>query len=286
MLKKTEDFQKYVKMNASIDYRSISPFIIPAMDKYLTDYIPDDLMDQLSMNEPTDKNVKLIPHVERAIALFTVFLASPHLDISVQEGGFMVNSSDGSAPASAQRVSNFIASLEASGWDAIESLLKFLEKNKTDYPLWVASDCYTMANKNLINSAVDFDKIVPIDKSRLRFIKFRSIIDKIEELRVIPMISKEQYLILKTSTSPKHKELKDLFCKAIAFYVATEEIDIKYTADANMYLSLAKVFVDKNLDDFPEYFNSASFTGVRNTRLRIENETNKVLTFGAPPRRG
>jgi hypothetical protein len=142
-----------------------------------------------------------------------------------------------------------------------------------------------LANRNLINSAVAFDKIVNIDKSRLRFSKFRMVIDKVEQLHIIPLISLEQYTELKTTTDEKHLILKDLLIKAVVYFVATEEIDQKYIGDANMFLSLAKKYIDDNADDFTEYKESGIYVGVRQRVFRTETEENKVITFGAPMRR-
>lgn len=285
MLNTIEDFQKYVRISASVDFKSVEPFIAPAIDKYLTDYIPTELFELMNAEDPAESEEALMPFVDRAIAIFTLFLAAPQLDLSVQEGGFMVNSSDSTAPASAQRVTNYVASLEASGWNAVEMMLRFLETNKADYTTWTESDCYTLANRNLINSAVEFDKIVNIDKSRLRFSKFRTEIDKVEQLIIIPLISLEQYTELKTTEDEKHLLLKDHLKKAVVYFVAAEQIDQRHLGTANMFLSLAKKYIDDNVDDFEEYKNSGIYVGPRQVVFRTETEENKVITFGAPPRK-
>lgn len=285
MLKTTEDFQKYVRINGSVDFKSLQPFMAPAIETYLTDYIPEELMALLDAETPEESEVALMPYVDRVIAIFTLFLASPHLDLSVQEGGFMVNSSDSTAPASAQRVTNYIDALEAGGWNAVEMLLRFLESKKEDYPTWVESDCYTLANRNLINSAVEFDKIVSIGKSRLRFSGFRPEIDKVEQLQIIPLISLEQYDELKTTTDEKHLVLKDYLKKAVVYFVAAEQIDQKHIGTANMFLSLAKKYIDDHVDDFTEYKDSGIYVGTRQREFRPETADSKVITFGAPRRR-
>jgi hypothetical protein len=242
-------------------------------------------MELLNAEDPEDSELALMSYVDRAIAIFTLFLAAPQLDLSVQEGGFMVNSTDSTAPASAQRVTNYINSLEQSGWNAVEMLLRFLETNKADYPTWTESDCYTLANRNLINSAVEFDRIVNIDKSRLRFSAFRPEIERVEHLQIIPLISLEQYTELKTTEDKKHLVLKEYLKKAVVYFVAADQIDQKHIGTANMFRALAKKYIDDNVDDFTEYKNSGIYVAPRQMAFRKETEDSKVITLGVPRRR-
>jgi len=197
LLKTTEEIRQYLKVDISEKESSFLPYIPDATQKYIKPYLGSDQLTELD-EYYNDSEVEedplldnLLTHVQRALAKFTFLMAAPNLDLNVSEGGFTVRSTQNQAPASRERVDRFMQSLERQAWDNIEMLLAFLEENKGDYPLWVESDAYTMAMRNFINSAGEFDSLVPIDRSRLAFMQLRPIMDNIELTEIEPNISIE-----------------------------------------------------------------------------------------------
>ncbi len=134
------------------------------------------------------------------------------------------------APASKDRVQNFINSMLELGWNEIEKLmLRFLEENKEDYDEWVNSSAYTIYTENFIKTAVEFDKIIRIDQSRLRFMQMKPSIDNVEILRIEPVISKDMSDYIKSEIN-SDEELSEAYAaiikniqRAVAYYTMFEE---------------------------------------------------------------
>ena len=237
MLITTEQAKDHLKINATLNEATFAPFIPDAEKKYVKPFIGKELfalLDTWAIGQDAEEDPELAalyPYVVAVVSRGTMFIASPHMDLNIGESGFSVTSTQNLSPASRERVKDYKESLEDLTWSNVESLLQFLEENKIDYPDWVASDAYTMQVRNLINSAVQFDKEVDIDQSRLTFQKLRKHMDNVEEMRVKTLISPElfNYLIGKikngTDLSTNETKLVEHLRTFVANEVASKHLD-------------------------------------------------------------
>ncbi len=300
--------RKYLRMSLSEKEASWEPFVSPATEKYirsvLGDVLLDALQDDYDGNDHDDDLAALLPIVQAPLAKFTLLLAIPNLDLNISEGGFTVNSTSSQSPASRERVLALQASLESQGWDLIETLLRFLEENINSYASWETSDAYTLAIRNLVNSATDFDKIYPIAQSRLLFNQYRSIMDDVDMLLIKRTISTEMFGALmdeiKTgSLTEENKKILPFLQRAEVFAAVSENLDkskyegvgveintqfmnrdlVQLKFKAQQYLDEALSIMKASPDDYPEYRDSDKYQAVE---TRYENTIEKkVYVFGS-----
>lgn len=269
MLITTEQAKEHLKINATLSEESFAPFIPDASEKYIKPFLGKTLFSNLEAWAETKELddppylYNLYNKVIPVLARFTLLIAAPHLDVNIGESGFTVSGSATLVPASTDRVKRFTQSTEKLAWDNMETLLRFLEENKANYPEWVNSDAYTMAKKNLINSAAEFNSYVYIDNSRLTFHKLRSHIDNVEITTVAPLISEElyYYLIEKLKEDPvnisaKEKTLLNYLKACIANKVATNQLDKPMDDIFSFYFNKAREYINLHADDFPLYRDS------------------------------
>ncbi len=83
------------------------------------------------------------------------------------------------------------------GYSGIDTMLAFLEKNKADYPLWVASDAYTVTLKFFINSSTAFSEEYNINNSRRTFLALQSVMKKIEAFEIEPTLTSDLFDLVK-----------------------------------------------------------------------------------------
>ena len=295
LIKSIEEFKKFIRTGGSINLEGIIASIPDAQDKYLRDILGSELLTDLDEWHNLDEGIQptvaayetILPYAQRALARFTLFLASPELDVILTDSGIGVVSTDNLTPASSDRVKKYDQSNEKRGWDNIETLLRFLEANQDDYPEWVSSDAYTKAIRNLVNSAEEFDSIVNIDKSRLYFSRIRNLIDDADLLHIKPTISSELFdsildQIKGSNVSEENQKILPFLRRAEVFYTAIESLDREkydgtgvqinlqfmqrdidnYTRKAEQYLSEARKILDNNPDDYPEYRDSDVYVGL------------------------
>jgi len=300
--------RKYLRISLSEKEASWEPWIQPATDKYIRPILGDVLLaeldDDYNAESHEDELETLLPYVQAPLAKFIMFLAVPNLDLQVSEGGFTVNNTQSQSPASRERVLAFQSSLEGQGWDAIETLLRFLESNIDDYPTWETSDQYTLAIRNLVNSAETFDKYYGIDKSRLVFNRYRAVMDSVDLLVIKPAISENMFDVIMAeikagSVSTSNAKVLPLLQGAEVFGALAENMDKakyegvgveintkffqqdqeKYRLQSVRYLNAAIDVMRNSPDDYPEYRDSDSYqTAVE----PFENdEENGVFVFGS-----
>jgi len=297
----TTELQKYINVVNTVKVESLLPFVNDAQDKYLRPHLGTTLLAELDAftNEGTipvwadmdedDVEAALIalqPYAINPLAAFAMFEGAPSLDVKITESGFAVISNNNLTPASAERVKNFRIQMEQTGWNRIETLLRFLETNQANYPGWVDSEAYTQSTRNLINTAELFDSIVSIEASRLRFTRMRPTMDNVEMLQIEPVISKELADVLRTeirenNISAVNARLLIPLRRAVAYLTAGIEMDAKYTATGVAFLSEAKKILDADPDDYPEYLASDCYDSTKTSYAAYENEeTNKNFVFG------
>ena len=307
LIKTTVEMRTYLRMSLSEKEASWQPYVGPATDKYIRPVLGDVLLDALNADYNAATHdadlVALLPYVQGALAKFTLLMAVPNLDLNISEGGFTVISSPNVAPASRERVNALMASLLEQGWDAIEILLRFLEENINDYASWETSDAYTLAIRNLVNSAVDFDKIFHIMQSRILFNRFRNSLDDVDNLIIKRNISADMFDALMADIragviSAENQKILPLLKRAEVFYAISENIDkskcegvgveinnqfLKLDMDlmkykARQYLDDALVIMKATPDDYPEYRDSAQY---QVAVTRFENDADrKIFVFG------
>ncbi|MDD4010495.1 MAG: hypothetical protein PHQ67_11935 [Fermentimonas sp.] len=171
-----EDLQKYVRVNNSIDFEMFSQFIIDAQDKYIRPYVGQELIDKLNV-ETADK---LKTYLCRALAPFSMALATDEFSINFGESGHTVTRSQTSAPASDSKIAKATESLFNRGWSNLDNALRYLHSNKDLYSEWATAELST--GTKLFDNAAEFQEkgLVDISNSPLTFHHLRMLVKRIE----------------------------------------------------------------------------------------------------------
>ena len=312
LLKTIAEITPYIKIDATIQYDSLKPYVRDAEDKYIKEFIGDALYETLNdyhnaTSPPTDAALdSLLPYVQNALAKFTLFMASPFLDLNISEGGFSVMNTQNYAPASEHRVNKLMKATKYQGFDNIETMLVFLEDNKADYSDWTGSTAYTNHTKNLVNTAEEFNTYVDIHKSRLLFRKIRQIIDHVDEIRIKAAISEDLFDEIITqvkagSVSTANQAILTNLKKAEAFFgfhdylkrnlddemIQIAGITINDTTlkeiekSAEHYIARVNDTLYDNIDDYPLFEASDLYDSDREDNALYENDKdNKTFIFG------
>jgi hypothetical protein len=295
LFKSITDFSKYVKLNSTIEFdKAIQPYEPDAVRDYIAPAMSQKLFDKLhdyyNADNPTaDASLDaLLPVVQTALARFTMLVASPFLDINIGSNGFTTFSTQQLVPASEARVRKLDNATEALAWQCIEALLQFLELNKTNYPEWAESPAYTMNISNLINSALEFDAVFPINQSRLTFKKLRPALTKIEIIKIIPAISQELFddmlvQLRANELSAPYRKLLQLLRFAEANFVMSQKPGDNFEADATAFLSAAMATLDASETDFPLYHASSVVRTSADYSQYENTEDSKIFVFGGGP---
>lgn len=284
IISSTQEIQKYVRINISVLRQSFLPYEFDAQEKYLLPYLGDTLLMELrtlantqeypdwaTTNTKKNTLTSLLEKAKRALAKFTIYLATPHMDLHLSEMGFVVTNTQNSAPASSQRVQAARNALLEGGYDSLETMLTFLETNHKSIDSYTNSDAFVFAFSNLINSASEFNQILPINNSRLHFLSLKGELANVKDLVIAPVASKElvdEIIDQKSNNnlSPDNKKALLLMQKALAYFAAANTINHN---NAARYLNPAAQ-LNTNIEVTNATANLTDLT-VRQTKDRLLN---------------
>ncbi len=299
LIKTTEEIQECFKVDGSTRIETIAPYIKTAQEKYMPKYLGDTLLSALdawyeASQSPTNAYyLKLLPYVQMAIANFAYHLAADDLNIHSGENGFTVLTNTNHIAASGERSTKFKENRLALGYESIELMLIFLEKNKQHFSSWTSSPAYTISYKYPINTADQFNSCIDICQSRLMFTKLWPFMDKAVTQHITGAISKALYdkvlAELKAETlAGAYLELLTPLRQCLAFfawaYKAESENDtgtraMYYTWGQNALNTLLSI-LDNTPSDYPEYANSAQYVAGRTSYAQHTNNTNSGYFTG------
>jgi len=242
IIQQTEQLQKYVRINVSVLRQSFLPFEFDAQEKFLLPYLGDSLLFELRTLEnennypewadtPEKKQVlgQLLEKCKRSLAKFTIYLATPHMDLHLSEMGFVVTHTSNSAPASAHRVQAARDALLSSGYDSLEIMLRHLEAHHHKIDSYKNSEAFLFSFSSLISSADEFNSFLPIGRSRLHFASLKGEMANLTDMVIAPIASKELIDELiqgkqKQTLSEHSKKALFLMQKAIAHLTAANTL--------------------------------------------------------------
>lgn len=266
-----ETARNYLKVTTTLTEANFTPFIPDAIEKYLRPFLGDtliallwSLVDGTIADNDKERIQALMDKVEGPLTRFTFLLASPSLDINIGQQGFTTAGSTSMVPASEARVKRFVESIERLGWDGIETLLRFIFSNKTNYDEWTSSEAYKAFSHGFIRSAEKFHKYVDIDGSYLKFYRLRQAIELAETLHIEPLLGTALTEALKaediagTTTDEHRVKAIELTCRTIALLTAADQIGESYRAPAGHVYNMLRDHINAHPESFTELFPDAT----------------------------
>ena len=178
-----EQLRKTVKINASIPFTTVEPFLQSARDLFLVRYLGTELIEVLESEAVPSRATKLLSLTRSALGPLAIWLGNAELSVRISDSGFTVAmKSDEYGAASDTKIGKVEESLEKRGFQYLDQVLEHLEENAAEFPEWTNSRFYTLRGGNYIQSATQFQEIglVNIEYSRLTFESFRPLMSMIE----------------------------------------------------------------------------------------------------------
>lgn len=198
----TEEFKKYISLDARTDFNTLKPFIEEATSLFLVDLLSEGQLTTLQAAYTTGSGTisdpdlaKLLPYVQRTLAYYSMFQSVDQLAVSIGDSGIMEIRSSESEPVPKYKIDNLKANFINSADIHAEKLLEFLEKNAsaTKYNDWYTSDANTSAEGLMVYSAAIANEYIDINESKRLFKRLKKRIRKIEKGFILRLVGKDQY---------------------------------------------------------------------------------------------
>ena len=161
-----EQLQETVKLNSTVPFESVSPFIADATDIYLEPNVGAAILEKAATDE------RLKEKLCRALGPLSLSLATDELGIQYGDAGITVQNKQGErSPASDTKIAAAKQNLYYRGMQALDRLLVYLADHPDDYPEY-ADHAESFAPAScLVRNASQFqdEGLVNIDNSTLSF---------------------------------------------------------------------------------------------------------------------
>ena len=161
-----EELQRVVKINASIEFSVVEPYLNDALDIYITPHTGQTLTDLA--DDGTDSS--LTTRYSRALGPLAMALATDELGIQYGDGGITVTNTDSRSPANDTKIQAARQNLFFRGMQQLDLLLRWLEDNAETYPQYAAHRQQTSDGCMAVDArAVEQDGLVDISLSVLTY---------------------------------------------------------------------------------------------------------------------
>jgi hypothetical protein len=205
---KMEEIREFISVSASSSFDSFSPHILNAERDYLIPVIGTDLYDEItetfaalpfdSPTEPQLKQLELLRICRSAIIHISVWIGFDLLNAHISEGGFKRTESASVKPLFKYQEDHLKAYFRTNGFNALDSILTYLESNSTVFTSFFESTQGTIFKSSFIPNTGTFDDILFINKSRLTFLRLKAQMQLTEVMEIAPILGIETFNYIKS----------------------------------------------------------------------------------------
>lgn len=175
LFKTIDEIKNHVAVTTGLSFATIKMEIKRAERKYLLPYLGSDQYEALNTAynsaQMTTAQTALLDYARDVVAPFAISQSLPIIQVQINDAG--IQNVDTQTEKNAQQWKVDMLNedyLLKNGWEAIEELMKFLENNADDYPLWAADETASTIHKQfIINTASEFNDYYWINNSPLTF---------------------------------------------------------------------------------------------------------------------
>lgn len=153
-----------------------------AREQYINELISEEFATELlALAAPTTKQQAVIDKIRGALAQLTLIKMLPKLNIKIQRSGIGQDNVQDQNAAPWWAIRDLKRSFQVDASIAVDSLLKFLEKNAADYPTYKTSAQATQNQKNFVNTVETASLYIPIITSHFVLTQMRPAMSRVDE---------------------------------------------------------------------------------------------------------
>lgn len=226
----------YSGVNRSMAWDEITPGIRQATERYVLDFIGEELYNSLAEmynNDTTlsEEQTKLLQLLQDCIANYAIYHILPEKRSILESLGVVENTPQGASTPAAYPI--YLAKRRAAldnGDTFLDRALAYMEKQVAAgdgwFDLWKNSSAYKLKTCDFFRQTSDLDDYLNIQGSRRSFISLTRYMKQVEEDFILPLLCDELYqlVLAATPTEVADYKLKPLVKKAVAYLGAAEAI--------------------------------------------------------------
>ena len=191
---KGAEFQQVVKGSAALGYTTVAPMLRDAYDLFIQPLVGNmsQIIDAAYLEDnPTPVQAELIRLTQRANANLAMWYGFGEMNMSLSSSGFTRVESETSRSLYKYQERELRESYKEKGFNALDDLLIFFEKNISTFPEFKETKCYLESRTMLVPGASLVSEYIPINRSRLIFLRMKTHISFVEEIKLPSLIGSD-----------------------------------------------------------------------------------------------
>lgn len=159
-----DELRAVVKINASMPWSSIQPYLTSAWDFYMLQYFTPDFLDSVP-----DTDTTFLLYSRRAIGPLAIALSADEMTISIGDAGITVqNDNDKRSVASDKKINNAKTTMLTRGYNALSHLIAHVLSGSYD---WASCPKLALINRLIVNNLQHFETYVSLGNDYVAFVE-------------------------------------------------------------------------------------------------------------------
>jgi hypothetical protein len=237
------ELQRVIKGSAAMDWVVFSPVLSDAFSLFIRPLLDDGMTDRLVSvyrdENQTEEEKELIRLAQRANANLAVWYNFNELNTVLSSSGTQRYSSESYQSLYKYQERSLRDGYKTKGFDALDHLLAFLERKVSDYPEFRASKAYRDRRLSFVGSAEEINRYLPIENSRLIYLRFFPHLQFVEQTKVKSFIGEPLFLELKKEVQDEKGRGLIEMLRPVIVCLAAERV-VRYSGsitDKGLYFS-------------------------------------------------
>jgi len=213
MLLNSEDFKKTVNVTKAFSFSRIRTHVRKIERLEIKPILGEELYEELQTyyegtehdNAESNSLLEIIHEIEANLAMW---LHADMGNVIINDSGFQIQHSGDMKSAFQWQVANAQRGFMNTGFDAIDDLIDFLEKNADSFPTWETSEASTISRSLVVNTAKEFSQYIKI--SRRMYVLMLPYIARVERKFLKTTLGEEFYNEIKEGIKENAPNIENL----------------------------------------------------------------------------
>lgn len=198
----SNEIRQFIQLSASTSFEKLKTplsnafrlFIIPMLGDGMIDVLIDiyhSSRDGEAYNEKRD--LQLLQLCQRANANLAMWYDFDEINARITDAGFQRQESDTLKPVYKYQENNLRQNFKNKGFNALDEVLAFLEKNIDAYPEFAFADAHLYGIDAIVRTTDEVNRVYFINNSRIIFLRLQTHFKFVEENVLRPALSEKLY---------------------------------------------------------------------------------------------
>jgi hypothetical protein len=197
----SQEIKQYIVVSKAISFEKMESPLRNAFDLFLVPLLGESMTERLqeiyNSENRSEKEEKLLCLAQRANANLAFFYEFDEINLRITDSGFQRQDTESFKSLFKYQENHLKQNFKNVGFNALDNLLAFLEKETEVFPEYLQSPAYSSSKESIVRNTEEVNRTYFINDSRLDFLRLRTHFDFAEESFLRPALGDKLYEELK-----------------------------------------------------------------------------------------